>query len=291
MNKKLFTAMLVLGGAALFGQEIADLTGTKKNDKGEYVNKHSFGMYATLRFSEALKPGYYSMTCEFSNNFPTVFWATGTGTTGSYYTCAPVDAAQKMLYYFKVTDFSQMAFRVVAQVPKGNKKQVNFAAKDFKLAALNEIPENMFPEFQTVLKAAPDGARFIYCFSDSKSALITKTTKDGIPVMSIEGNSDKQYNSIGTTLGFPVTNAGKLTVKFTAKSAGGSKQMFVLVRDNFWKKGGNRKNFTLTNDWADYTFELDCAKKFKDGIVLAVADCRFGQGIYLFKDFSVTYKK
>ena len=112
-----------------------------------------------------------------------------------------------------------------------------------------------------------------------------------MPVLSIEGNAEKLYQSVGCTVGFPLTNSGKLTVKFTAKSAGGAKQMFVLVRDNFWKNGDARKNFTLTNEWADYTVEVDCAKSMKEGIVLGAADCRFGQGVYLFKDFSITWTK
>ena len=67
--------------------------------------------------------------------------------------------------------------------------------------------------------------------------------------------------------------------------------MFIIARDLYWKKGGVRKYFTLTKNWAEYTFEINCAKDFKEGIVLAVADFRLGQGVYLFKDFSITYSK
>ena len=289
MNGKLLTAALVLGGAALFGQEVIGLKGAKKNERGEYVNQTAM-MYGHLQFSEALKPGYYKLDCKVADKFPTQFWAQR-GAVGGYLFCRTADAPRDFLYYFKVTDSSKATFVIKSEVPKGNKTKVDFAVKDFKLTALKGIPSDMFPDFQKALKTTPDGKNFIYCFSDHKTAKIAKTTIDGIPVMSVEGNAEKQNASIGCTVPFPAVNGGRLTVKFTAKSGGGSKQMLVLVRDSFWKKGGDRRNFTLTNDWAEYTFEVDCAKKFQDGIVLAVADCRFGQGVYLFKDFSVTYAK
>ena len=290
MNKRLLTAMLALSGAVLFGQEITAIKGAQKNGQGVYISRNPAAMFGYFQFSEVLNPGYYSLTCKVADKFPTLFW-TQRGAAGGYTACRPAETPRSFLYYFKVTDGSKLAFLLKANAPKGNKTPVGFAAKDFNLTALKEIPGDMFPDFQNALKDTPDEKNFIYCFDDRKSTVITKTMKDKVPVISIEGNAEKQYQSIGCTVPFPAVNGGRLTVKFTAKSGGGSKQMLVLVRDSFWKKGGDRRNFTLTNDWAEYTFEIDCAKKFQDGIVLAVADCRFGQGVYLFKDFSVTYAK
>ena len=192
MNKKLFTAMLVLGGATLFGQEVSDLNGTKKNDKGEYVNKYPNNMIGYLQFSQSLKPGYYSLTCNVADKFPTLFWATGKGAVGGYTNCRTADTPRLFMYYFKVTDGSKLAFKISANIPKGNKSPVDFAAKDFKLTALEKNPANMFPDFQIALKDTPEKKNFIYCFDDRKSTAVTKTMIDGIPVMSIEGNSEKQ---------------------------------------------------------------------------------------------------
>ena len=290
--KTFIFASAFLSGAALFGQEITGLVGAvNKNADGVYSNKSSAGMIAHLKFSEQLKEGYYSLTLDCKTNFPVLIWAAGKGCAGDYCYTSPVKEMQKRQYYFKVNDPKQTNVRLQLDVPKGNQEKVNFNARDFKLTALENIPGNMFPDFQTALKQTVDGENFIYCFSLSKTAAITKINRDGAPVLSIEGKAEKQGQSIGASAAFPVTNQGKLTLKFTAKSAGGSKQMFVLVRDTFWKKGADRKNFTLTNEWTDYTFEIDCAKKFKEGIALATADCRFGQGVYLFKDFSITYTK
>ena len=290
MSKKLLAAMLVLGGAVLSGQEITGLAGAQKNGQGDYVNKDPLTMNGILRFSEVLKPGYYRLSCKIADNFPTVFWSQKGAVIG-YTLCRTADMPRKFLYYFKVTDGSKLAFMVRSYVPKENKTPVDFAAGNFRLTALKEIPSDMFPDFQKALKETPDEKNFIYCFSDHKTTVVTRETVDDVPVMFVEGKAEKQYASVGCTVPFPAVNSGKLTVKFTAKSGEGSNQMFIVVRDYFWKKGGVRKYFTLTKNWAEYTFEINCAKDFKEGIVLAVADCRFGQGVYLFKDFSITYSK
>ena len=290
MNKNLLAAMLVLGGAVLSGQEITGLAGAQKNGQGDYVNKDPLTMNGILRFSEVLEPGYYSLSCKIADNFPTVFWSQKGAVIG-YTHCRTAVAPGDFQYYFKVTDGSKLAFMVRSYVPKENKVPVEFTAGNFKLTALKEIPSDMFPDFQKALKETPDEKNFIYCFSDHKTTMVTKETIDGIPVMSVEGTAEKLYASTGCTVPFPAVNSGKLTVKFTAKSGEGSKQMFIVVRDFFWKKGGVRKYFTLTGNWTEYKFEIDCSQKFKEGIVLAVADFRFSQGVYLFKDFSINYTK
>ena len=294
MNRRSMTLALLTVWTGLFAQEITGIGKCRKNDKGEFVKQNTCSMFETLKFSEALKPGFYSLTCELADNFPTTVWAVGTGgAAGGYVQYGKAQTPRLIRYYFKVTDFAKMKFRMHACTPKGNKTPVNFAVRDFRLTALNGIPGNMFPDFNTALKQTPDGEDFIYCFNAQfyKTISITRTTADGIPALQVEGIAKKTWGAVAESIAFPVAKKGTLTVKFTAKSVVGSKKMFVLVRDNFWKKGGDRKYFTLTNDWAEYSFEIDCAKKFKDGIVLAVADCRFCQGVYLFKDFSVTYEK
>ena len=290
LTKHIAAALLLLNGTAFFAQEITGFEGTKKNEQGEYVNKYPAGMYGKLLFSENLKPGYYCVTGSIADKFPTLFWARN-GMTGGYTFFRPSATPQLVRYYFKQNDPDKGYFGISAHTQKGNQEPVDFIAKDLKLTALDGVPADIFPDFQKALKETPDGANFIYCFTDHKSTAITKTTKDDVPVMSIEGSAEKLYQSEGCTVPFPITNSGKLTVKFTAKSAGGAKQMFVLVRDTFWKNGAARKYFTLTNEWAEYTLEVDCAKSMKEGVVLGSADCRFGQGVYLFKDFSITYKK
>ena len=291
MSKKLLAAMLVLGGAVLSGQEITGLAGAQKNGQGDYVNKDPLTMNGILRFSEVLKPGYYRLSCKIADNFPTSFWVQKGAAADGYTRCRTADMPREFLHYFKVTDGSKLAFMVRSYAPKENKTPVDFAAGNFKLTALKEIPSDIFPDFQKALKETPDEKNFIYCFSDHKTTVVTRETVDGVPVMSVEGKAEKQYASVGCTVPFPAVNSGKLTVKFTAKSGEGSNRMFIIARDLYWKKGGVRKYFTLTKNWAEYTFEINCAKDFKEGIVLAVTDCRFGQGVYLFKDFSITYSK
>lgn len=282
--------MLVLGGVVLSGQEIIGLAGAQKNEQGDFVNKNPLTMNGILQFSEGLKPGYYRISCKIADNFPTAFWVQEGAATG-YTRCRTADMSRNFLYYFKVTDGSKLAFMVRSYVPKGNKIPVDFTAGNFKLTALKEIPSDIFPDFQKALKETPDEKNFIYCFSDHKTTMVTRETVDGVPVMSVEGKAEKQYASVGCTVPFPAVNSGKLTVKFTAKSGEGSNRMFIIARDLYWKKGGVRKYFTLTKNWAEYTFEINCAKDFKEGIVLAVADFRLGQGVYLFKDLSITYSK
>ena len=291
LTKQIAVALLLLNGTAFFAQEITDFINAKKNEQGEYVNKYPNGFNGYLKFSENLKPGYYGVTGRIADKFPTLIWARN-GMTGGYNHYRTSETPQLLQYYFKQVDPAKGYFGITSAAPKGNQDPVDFTAKDLKLTSFGDVPPaNIFPDFKTALKETPDGKNFIYCFYDHKSTTITKTTQDGEPVMSIEGNAEKLYQSVGCTVGFPLINSGKLTIKFTAKSAGGAKQMFVLVRDTFWKKGAAQKNFTLTNEWADYTFEVDCAKSMKEGIVLGSADCRFGQGVYLFKDFSITWTK
>lgn len=289
--KTFIFAAALLSGAAISALEVTEFGGAIKNADGVYANKHRTGLSGLLKFSAPLKAGYYSLALDCKSDFPLLVWAVGKGCAGGYCYTAPVKEMQKRQYYFKVNDPKQTNVRLQLDVPKGNKANVNFNARNFKLTALEDIPGNMFPDFQSALKQTADGENFIYCFCLSKTADVTRTTSDGVPVLSIEGKAEKQDHSTVTSASFPAVNSGKMTVKFTAKSAGGSKKMKILIHDAFWKKGGESRTFTLTNEWADYSFAIDCAKKFKEGIQIGNAYCQFGQGIYLFKDFSITYAK
>ena len=227
--KTFIFAAALLSGAAISALEVTEFGGAIKNADGVYANKHRTGLSGLLKFSAPLKAGYYSLALDCKSDFPLLVWAVGKGCAGGYCYTAPVKEMQKRQYYFKVNDPKQTNVRLQLDVPKGNKANVNFNARNFKLTALEDIPGNMFPDFQSALKQTADGENFIYCFCLSKTADVTRTTSDGVPVLSIEGKAEKQDHSTVTSASFPAVNSGKMTVKFTAKSAGGSKKMKILM--------------------------------------------------------------
>ena len=283
-------AMALLAGTFLFGQEAADLTGTVKNAEGVFTNKFN-ALYGTVKFSGPLKKGYYSFTLDSKTNFPMLVNAGGKGAIGGYSYTGPVKEIQKRQYYFIVNDPDKVNLIVRLDVPKSNKEKVTFAAKNLKLNALKDIPGNMFPDFADELKNTADGDNFIYCFALQKKADAVKTAADGVPMLKITGKTENGKAFAIVTHGYPVSRSGKLTVKISVKPDSGSKKMMLLVKDLFWKKGGARKNYTLKDGWNDITFETDCAKSFKDGIVLSNVYLQFDSGTYLVKDFSVNWSK
>lgn len=104
------------------------------------------------------------------------------------------------------------------------------------------------PEAEKVLPSVPG-------FKAAHRSTVRKRNIDGKECIVMNGEGTGQRSGWIVSDPRPIPRQGTVTLSFTARTGGGNRDLWILIRGTDWK-GGKSKTFRLSPEWKTYEFQV-----------------------------------
>lgn len=125
-------------------------------------------------------------------------------------------------------------------------------------------------------------------FKPVHRAAIRKTKIDGKECILMNGEGNRRRSGWIVTDPRPVPRPGTVTLSFTARSGGGNRDLWILIRGTDWK-GGKSRTFCLSPEWKSYEFQVP-GSAFAPETKTFTVDFSMNPGEYQFSDIRIDSK-